>query len=174
MKIESTDLITVDLDYFTINKKYHNAVKLLKPLMMAAPQVIMIDYHEKIVECGLIPNGTTTVYNVDYHNDIVTDAEDDLNEGTWGNFMPKSVKNFVWMYPNALECIKMEQGICVPSSPDKKDYPVNYKRIKGYSTLPKFFNSLVICNSPNWADPSPILKELEIPYDTPIRCKRIK
>lgn len=110
----------------------------------------IIKYHDAIVEYGLIPKGTQKVINIDFHNDIVAQAEDDLNEGTWGNFMPKCVKKFEWRYPSYTDCIRSGSGICNPGG-KAKDYPVRYSRklgIEGISLTS--LNSVVICLSPNW------------------------
>jgi len=110
----------------------------------------VIKYHDAIVEYGLIPKGTKKVINIDFHNDIVVDSGDELNEGTWGNFMPKSVKEFEWRYPSYTECIRQRNGLCNPYG-KKKDYPLKYKTRLGIEDISlRNINSVVICLSPNW------------------------
>lgn len=160
----SHTLFTVDLDYWTNRTvplhELNEAVGFITNLMKRVPHTHIIKYHDGIVEFNLVPDKTQKVINIDYHNDITVDADEDLNEGTWGNFLPKSVAKFEWRYPSKRECILNHQGICSPSSRRKKDYPLDYKVTQGINDLPvDDINGLVICLSPNW-DHSNTLTEL--------------
>ena len=173
------NFLTIDLDYFTLTKNYKNAVNLLNKWMKVAPEVYFIDTHEKVIEFNLVPHNTTAVYNVDYHNDITVthnkDYEDlELDEGTWGNFLPKSVKKFTWLYPNKTKCVIQQNGLCVPASNNPKDYPITYYKRRGYHNLPENINRLVVCLSPNWANPEPIMNEIKGDNWWKIQLRRIK
>lgn len=174
-----TDFLTIDLDYFTMTK-CQNATQFLLNWMHKAPEVYLIDTHEKIVEYNLIPKHTKRVFNVDFHNDITANVDDpacgelDLNEGTWGNYLDKNVKQFIWMYPVESRCVVQQMGICIPSSKNSSDYPLQYKKQKGYSNIPEIINRLVICISAYWGDPSKIMNDLNITNWHKIKHRRIK
>jgi hypothetical protein len=117
-----SNFLTIDLDYFTMTRST-NAIPFLLEWMKKAPDVYLIDTHEKLVEQNLIPKETTKIFNVDFHNDITIQyhpdyKELDLNEGTWGNFLNKNVKEFVWMYPSKEKCVIHELFSNPQSLPD--------------------------------------------------------
>jgi hypothetical protein len=160
-----------------MTKKYQEAIDLINFYRNISPETIIIDTHDKVISHNLIPVNTINVFNVDFHNDItITNHPDykeiELDEGTWGNFLPKSVKNFIWMFPSTFRCIKQQYGICIPASKNPSDYPFNYTSQLGYSNLPKNINRLVICISQNWANPAKILDALHIPNWHKIHCQR--
>ncbi len=127
--------------------------------MSCVKKTQIIKYHDGIVEYNLVPPGTRKVINIDFHNDIVIDDGDDLNEGTWGNYLPKSVKEFEWRYPDYHDCIRRGKGRCTPAGP-KRNYPINYVQKKGIEGINMCdINGVVICLSPNW-DYSQLLPDL--------------
>lgn len=118
--------------------------------MSCVDKTYIIKYHNDIVEYNLIPAKTRKVINIDFHNDIVIDDGDDLNEGTWGNYLPKSVKEFEWRYPDYKECVRRGRGRCVPSG-RLDQYPLVYKQKRGIEEIDmRDINGVVICLSPNW------------------------
>jgi hypothetical protein len=162
-----------------MTKRDKEAIPFIIECIKAAPQTYLIDTHEKVVEFDLIPSDTTRVINVDFHNDITANiqspyyAELDLNEGTWGNFLNKKVKEFIWHYPSKLRCITNQSGLCEPCSKNPADYPLDYKKQLGYNNIPKLINRLVICLSSQWGNPTTIMEGLNIPNWDRIRLKRI-
>lgn len=94
MKSNPKTVVTVDLDYWTnhFEKFSTKNLKFLRELRKAANSSYLIWSHHYILE--LIPKGTERIINIDYHNDIISERKTkkkDLNEGTWANFVPKSV-----------------------------------------------------------------------------------
>jgi hypothetical protein len=65
-------------------------------------------------------------------------------------------------------------GLCVPASNNPSDYPVDYKKQRGYTNIPNAINRLVICLSSQWGDPSNIMKDLNISSWQKIKTERIK
>lgn len=147
-------LITIDLDYWTICLKQDtaSAIPFTNRLINLAPIVYVIKEHHQIVLNKLVPKGTEKVINIDYHNDFTTDIDHKfpMNEGDWGNHLPKSVIDFEWRYPKKL-CLSWSCGVCHPASQKLSDYPLNYRYKQGLSNLPfADINCLVICESPAW------------------------
>jgi hypothetical protein len=154
-------LLTVDLDYWT------NCFKTFRPsggeflgnALNLSKESWVIQYHHHILP--LIPKGTQRIINVDFHNDIVgesafedyEDPHDGLNEGTWGNFLPKSVKWFEWYYPQEKACVEQGGGLCIDENGAVcKDYPINYLQKRDYRNADLTgVETLVICVSPQWA-----------------------
>jgi hypothetical protein len=173
-----SNFLTIDLDYFTMTKRDKEAIPFIIECMKVSPETWIIDTHEKVVEFDLIPQSTTKVINVDFHNDITIEnangyGEMELNEGTWGNYLHKNVKEFMWHYPSKLRCITDQLGLCEPCSKNPADYPLDYKKQLGYHNIPKVFNRLVICLSSQWGNPTTIMEGLGIPNWDRIRLKRI-
>lgn len=150
-------LFTVDLDYWTMTDSTpDNCVTFFNKVSPHTPDPPKtIRYHHHILRKGLIPQGTKKIINIDFHNDIVDDLEISkdrkkyLNEGTWGNFLPSSVKEFEWRYPDKKRCILQMGGICISDNHD--EFPVEYEAREGLANLPfDKMNGLVVCTSPNW------------------------
>lgn len=146
-------LLTIDLDYWTYDNKsklsdlYLASVFINKIKSHCSYNVI--EYHHEILDhCN---DEYDKIINIDYHNDIVEDAENDLNEGTWGNFLPKQYKEFEWRYPDYYQCIKLGDGICVPTPKNKKLYPLKYVQKQSIKDLPlDNIKKCVFCLSRQW------------------------
>jgi hypothetical protein len=118
--------------------------------MSCVDKTHIIKYHDDLVEHNLVPDKTRKVINIDFHNDIVIDDGGSLNEGTWGNYLPKSVKEFEWRYPDHYECVRRGRGRCTPAG-RIRDYPITYIQKRGIEDIDmRNINAVVICLSPNW------------------------
>jgi hypothetical protein len=148
------NFVTIDLDYWTILNEYDKAhTNYLEYLIEISKVSRVVRYHHHVVTKRLIPKDTEIIYNIDFHNDVVdVDPTLDLNEGTWGNFIPKAVKEFVWIYPDKTECIRRREGICIGNRAVPKITHVKYTKLETIAKLNlDHIDKLVICTSPNWA-----------------------
>jgi len=153
-------LITVDLDYWTNCYKNTNkeGISLLKEIRKASSKSYIVWWHHHILD--IIPRRTKRIINIDFHNDIVgeeLDVDEDpdcLNEGTWGNFLPKSVESFEWYFPSYKQCIQEAQGLCLSGNGEvTTDYPVNYKQQRNWKSMDfESAHTFVLCVSPHWAN----------------------
>ena len=149
--------ITLDLDYWTMTQKFNSAhTDYLETIIKKSKSTNVVSLHHHVVSKKIIPTDTTEVVNIDFHNDIIDDQPDNtLNEGTWGNFLPKSVQKFTWIYPNHNMCITRSAGICIGSDgwEDPDITHVNYKKIHGCMryTPECEYNKFAICLSKKWA-----------------------
>jgi hypothetical protein len=150
-------LITVDLDYWTNCYKRTNkeGIKLLQEIRKACDKSYLIWHHQDILD--IIPPRTERIINIDFHNDIVgediSDIDEDLNEGTWGNYLPRSVKLFEWFYPSEKWCIQKRGGLCLDGSGEvSTNYPVEYRQKRSWKNM-NFSggNCFVLCVSPEWS-----------------------
>jgi hypothetical protein len=157
-------LITFDLDYWTMTESSRpEHFTVLRDLMSRANKVLVVSEHHHIITRRMIPQDTEHVINIDFHNDIVDESKYDLNEGTWGNHMPKSVKNFTWVYPDEELCINLSRGVCIGEVDGHPEIShVEYQKVLTINNLiiPKKINKFVICISAMWAD-HPITPYLE-------------
>lgn len=181
-------LLTVDLDYWTNCYKHYNLAggTWLRYLATHLQKIWVIKEHHQILD--LIPRGTKRIINVDYHNDILgmssfddyEEKDDDLNEGTWGNFLPKSVCKFEWYYPSKKKCVEKGEGLC-HNGYNKvfTDYPIEYhQQWHCFNADLTGVESIVICVSPQWADlhsPDRYLRDIGInpdqDFDNPLKVK---
>lgn len=167
MRHTKNTLVTVDLDYWTILEKFStNHTDYLKSLIDKTKSVKVISLHHHIVTKRMIPQDTDEVINIDFHNDIVDECpREDLNEGTWGNFLPRNCKKYTWVYPDEDMCVNNLKGICHGMTTSVPEiWHINYEKICGIENI-KIDNisKLVICISKNWAehDTTPYVQFLE-------------
>lgn len=178
-------VITVDLDYWTnhYSRAPESSFKLLKLLKNSTRKRYLIWEHHHILD--VIPQNTQRIINIDYHNDIISEKNcDELNEGTWGNFLPNSVRRFEWFCPNKNMCIRLGWGMCndsqgkAPMPSETNEYPIeNIKFTQGWHHM-KYSgaHTLVVCVSPAWANLhsySPYLEYLDINEKNKEKVKKI-
>lgn len=166
----SNTFVTVDLDYWTMTSRFRKShTKFLQSLINKTSKVAVVKHHHHVVTRRMIPAATEEVINIDFHNDIVDNCpRDELNEGTWGNFLPKRVKKFTWVYPDYELCINECKGICCGGDGCMRPeiQHVEYVEICGIKNIKiDSINKLVICISEDWAehDVTPYLEFLQ-PY----------
>lgn len=160
------NLVTIDLDYWTMTEPFHDDhIKFIDNIAKQTDNIHVIKVHHHIVTKQLIPKSTTRIINIDFHNDIVDDVDGiPINEGTWGNYIGKHVKEFVWIYPNYKMCIEESSGICWGTVEQPFINHISYKQIHTYKNYCiSDINGLVICISKKWAnyDLSPYLHYLK-------------
>jgi hypothetical protein len=156
--------LTVDIDFFinkydriydvdTASEFLGQLKKDYKPL----PYTVVRDHHEVLP--FLERMSPSTIINMDYHSDIVTEPyKGGLNEGTWANFYSKRKKaSFIWRYPG-LGCVDDFTGLCDYWKPDKMGY-MEVKKSKFRMVIPKGLTSYSVCLSPQWVEEAD-LKEL--------------
>jgi len=172
-------LLSIDLDYWTNCYKHYNlnGATFIHMMFQHLPKVWVIDNHHKILD--LIPKGTERIVNIDYHNDILGESafddyynkNDDLNEGTWGNFLPKSVERFEWFYPQHKKCVTEKGGLCCDENGKVwYDYPLEYYQKLHFASCDfTGVDSMVICISPEWASLSSPDSYLQTIYVDPIQ-----
>lgn len=152
--------LTVDLDYWTkysgtddSNRFFQKVFNLDCPKVVVASHELVVRYANK-AECR-------TIYNVDYHADIVnTHGNSPLkfSEGTWANFIKwRRHGTFIWKHPHRQS--RLEDGYChVPTVQGhnpfvKAEYAEwqTVKRSRGLTGIP--WDDVVevcICLSPDW------------------------
>jgi hypothetical protein len=182
--------MTVDLDYWTYDRsswskhisyndsQIDKATNFVRHAMSNAGSIYLIKYHDGILKCP-IPSDVDTLINVDFHNDIIAEKLSDpadLNEGTWGNFLPQKITDFKWRYPNHRDCVQRGWGVCRDSAsdriPDAHEYHLKYKADQGIESEIPFndISQLVICYSPNW-DSLHILDDITKALRLPLKLK---
>ena len=150
--------LTIDLDYWTYCYKTFRfwATTFIGDCIEFADDVVIIDTHDQILDHVTDEYGK--VINVDFHNDICPTScfpcrkkKSELNEGTWGNFLPKSVSQFVWYYPEKKRCLTDGKGVCGVGDLDDVEYPLQYRFYRDCRTMPtRKSDLLVICKSESW------------------------
>ena len=129
----------------------HSCEKFIRRVAACCRDVHWIEFHEEVLD--RFPASVAKVINVDRHSDYVTGSEE-LNEGTWVNYVPKSVKRYEWRYPygyrgNTFACA----DFCRPGSDNPADYPIPWSYRPGLNRLPLHeVQRVVICHSPNWGN----------------------
>ena len=159
--------VTFDLDYWTMTEPFNSAhTDYLMTLIHQAKQFRVVKLHHHVVTRHMIPKNTDHVINIDFHNDIVDNCpRSELNEGTWGNFLPKQTKRFTWVYPDWKRCIKRRGGVCIGDDGNTRPQisHVQYEEILKYENVAIVdINKFVVCVSECWAehDLSPYYKFL--------------
>jgi hypothetical protein len=162
-------LLTIDLDYWTITSKFNKShTDFLHAVIKKTKKVQIIEKHHHLVTKRMIPKSTDEIINIDFHNDIVDECPRKyLNEGTWGNFLPKRVKKFTWIYPDKDACINELRGVCSGLTTMRPEIThVDYVEQQGYKNIKiDSIQKLVVCISEDWAEhpTEPYLKFLK-PY----------
>jgi hypothetical protein len=150
--------VTFDLDYWTLTEPFNSAhLDYLQSIIDISKVTRIVSLHHHVVTRNMIPKDTDEVINIDFHNDIVDECPREyLNEGTWGNFLPKATKQFTWVYPDEEQCINDSRGICCGANTNQPEiYCVKYKTKYRYNNLKlmnKNINKFVICISQHWAE----------------------
>lgn len=151
--------LTIDLDYWMDDTNEGSSKFFQKVFELECPMVVVAS-HEQVVRYA---NKTDcrTLYNVDYHSDIVNDegfSELEFDEGTWGNYIKwRAEGTFIWKHPHK-QC-DLKYGYC--HSPMTKDYnPFVKAEYAGWKTVKKSkglrgipwndITEVCICLSPTW------------------------
>ncbi len=123
----------------------------------------MISSHEEVVQF-INQTDCTTIYNVDYHSDVINAKEDDdwgLTEGSWANCVDcRANGTFVWRHPHDFG--HWEEGYCHGSRPN----PFHSAQLAGWKTLRRKLGlqripwariaEVCICLSPTWTHIEPV------------------
>lgn len=168
-------LLTIDLDYWTHH--YDNVRKdgqyWIKSLVETIDNAYVISLHHHIL--NLIQPHHNKIINVDFHNDIIGESNyiGEVEEGTWGNFLPSNIKEFEWCYPSYKQCVKEKWGLCRSNHIVKKNYPIQYKQFWNYKNVDySDVDMIVICVSKEWENVIDIYKKylnfIENKKDIPI------
>lgn len=198
--------LSLDLDYwrcFTNDIECRNDI--LDTLVKIADTNVNIFYstqhHELLPDIRVMHKahgGIDVLINKDYHSDItngipgaIDSAYMDLNEGTWVNYVPKTLRQngrYIWVYPDK-ECLSVDTGYChssatiytavrgrtvarhtqAPYNPFKHPKLAGWKQtqLRQGSIPQKYWKSIVavgICCSPDWilSTQGPIILEAMI------------
>ena len=102
--------LAIDLDYWnglprqSINAFFARVFRLRLPIWVAP-------FHHQLLP-HINQNPCDQLINVDYHSDICECGDLPLNEGTWGNFVKwRKHSTFIWRYPDQ-RCLSRGTGYC--------------------------------------------------------------
>ena len=159
MKTSASSFLTFDLDYFFMGYADYsykeNPYYFMKKLInLSIPIHVFMEHHEVL---NYMDKPYSTIYNVDFHSDIVHDPCTDLNEGTWANFYPyKNKAVFQWNYPEKYSCFDQGFGICDEFPKKWSTDLMNYKEVRRRSGITNIdyptLSRIGISISPDWVD----------------------
>jgi hypothetical protein len=108
--------ITIDLDYWDNDYELGKLTEgkyFLKWLMEKRKDLYIVEEHHHILDHIQSFPDITKIINIDFHSDIANEPVDELNEGTWANFVNKrETMTFEWRMPSMDTCLEKGYGRC--------------------------------------------------------------
>lgn len=177
--------LSIDIDYWSVpGCNRDQMISYLQRAIDCTDNLKVFLMHDEMlnhVNCS----GASTLYNVDYHSDLAdmirgTQKDEDLNEGTWVNYVKFSPDGFFrWYYPEK-ECFEGEMmGRC-----ESEDNPFvkNSYDICGWNRVSRRLRKIPdphsldivgvgICISPDWVQRSLGAKALDFLFEEGIISK---
>ena len=174
--------LSIDIDYW-INEDRSMKSFLRKALALKVPSTVVVS-HEKLIP-HINSSKAKTVINVDYHSDLAdlqvkqSKIANELDEGTWGNFVKfKEDGTFIWIYPEK-ECWKNLHGERGHGRCDWEKSPFSRKSLEicGWRSVRRRKNRLLtkkewdkvsrvgISMSTDWIDNYLAAESMKIIYD---------
>jgi len=108
--------LSIDLDYWCNHKTTESATQFFRRVMgLKVPITFVIEHEELLPDMAKVAK-IQTMYNVDYHSDII--AQYDANTETpadynWANYIKgRSKARFLWICPSLKTCFHDSSGIC--------------------------------------------------------------
>lgn len=154
--------LTIDLDYWMDDTGTEGSNKFFRKVFALECPMVVVASHESVVRYANKTN-CRTLYNVDYHSDIVNThgfSKLEFCEGTWGNYIKwRAEGTFIWKHPHNPSTL--EYGYC--HSPQVRRYnPFVKAKYAGWKTVKKSkglrgipWNDIAevcICLSPPWTN----------------------
>jgi hypothetical protein len=157
--------LSVDLDYWCRSRKQQCNAFFERVYALDLPIHVACEHHHLI---DTMEGDFDTLINVDWHSDLCETPDEgwvpeDLNEGTWGNFVSwRERGTFIWRYPSAA-CLTTGIGYC-----HDKDNPFE-KPVSGWRTVRKrrgtagipweSIKAVGVCLSPSWIGPEAVIQD---------------
>jgi hypothetical protein len=165
--------LSVDLDFWMNHENTRDAYIFFKQVFnLPVPITLVIEHEELIPDVNKLQD-ITTLYNVDYHSDIVDwkHAIKDMKEPQdydWVNFVRGKTKaEFVWVLPQE-ECYYKEEGVC-HGNEDSDPFRYQTSRWKQtrftdnlYEIEWKQIERVGVCLSPLFVETKPIRNVLDM------------
>lgn len=153
--------LSIDLDYWdNLEVFLKNGMPFIKKAMKRTDNIMVVQQHHQLLD-HINDCKPHTVYNIDWHSDLCDflkhEIDDELDEGTWGNYISSKHKaTFVWHFPK-IKCDDREfpGGRCdIHKDPFIKPECCGWKKAKKNLGLPDIKNisikGLGISLSPDW------------------------
>lgn len=152
--------VTIDLDYWIDHSGTNDSNQFFQKVFSLDCPKVVVASHESVVRYANKAK-CRTIYNIDYHSDIVNShgyTEMRFDEGTWANYIKwRKHGTFIWKHPHRYS--NLEDGYC--HSPmeqgynpfDKAEYAgwQTVRRSKGLAGIPwDDVVEICICLSPDW------------------------
>jgi hypothetical protein len=107
--------LSIDLDFWSKHKDTKAATRFFRKVMGLNVPVTFVIEHEELVNDIKKVKGLKTLYNVDYHSDIIAKEEceeDEPEDYNWANYIPQSKQaDFFWILPSR-KCNDTYEGLC--------------------------------------------------------------
>lgn len=108
--------LSVDLDYWSFHADHRPAIRFFEKVEALKVPITFVIEHEELIKDVKRMKDMRTLYNIDFHSDIVAQKEkgSTMQDYNWANFVPAKLRKtseFVWMIPDAT-CYTEDRGIC--------------------------------------------------------------
>jgi hypothetical protein len=106
--------LSIDLDFWMYYKNSKGIIPFFDRVFdLNVPITFVIEHEELVPDIKKVKN-LTTLYNVDFHSDIIAQKERGrkARDYNWANFIPNSKKaDYIWILPYKY-CYNEEEGLC--------------------------------------------------------------
>jgi hypothetical protein len=168
--------LSIDLDFWKEHKDTKSATRLFRKVLgLNAPVTFVIEHEELVADIKKVKK-LDTLYNIDYHSDIIAQEDcshPDPEDYNWANYIPQSHKaDFYWILPN-MKCNDAWEGLCHADGIN----PFNEPERSGWKSCQIKTQSFVdwrniervgVCLSPIWVSlktVKPVIKKLGVNID---------
>jgi hypothetical protein len=120
-----TAYLSVDLDFWCDHVDARAANRFFEKVLGLNVPVTFVIEHEELVKDIKKVKGLTTLYNVDYHSDLVAhkDRGRRIEDHNWANFVAaRKQAEFFWLVPDK-DCYTRDRGTCHGGGLDPFEHP---------------------------------------------------
>ena len=161
--------LSIDLDYWGDYNYTKNCTRFFDKVFALNVPITFVIEHEELVPDMNRTKGLTTMYNVDYHSDIIAQPDIDKkpNDFDWANFVNRRTKaDYFWFMPDAC-CYRENSGTCHGGGDNLflKNIKSGWKSCKKYVGLKRIdwykIQRVGVCLSPCFVTMDPVVPVIE-------------